>query len=257
MDAWGNVIGINTEMLSTSGASEGIGFAIPSNLVKTVAAQLIEHGKVIRGYLGIDVTDVTPGVASSLNEAGTRGALVNQVNADSPAQRAGLKPYDIVTRFNGHKVANGTDLQNLTGDAAPGSMAKVNVMRDGKPMSFSVTMGNYDAANTGSAAAPAAAGSGGTPKLGMTVEPLTPSLRGQLQLPDSVNGLVVDSVTPGGPAMLAGIGRGDVIEQVNQHPVNTVSGLEGQLRAMAPGKEALLLVHNSGGNIIVPVQPQP
>ena len=257
VDAWGDVIGINTEMLSTSGASEGIGFAIPSNLVKTVAAQLIEHGKVNRGYLGIDVTDVTPGIASSLNEADTRGALVNQVNAGSPAEAAGLKPYDVVTGFNGHKVENGTDLQNLTGDAAPGSVAKVAVMRDGKPMTFTVTMGNYDNANSGSsAAAPASAGANHTPKLGATVEPLTPSLRGQLQLPDSVNGLVVDSVTPGGPAMLAGIGRGDVIEQINQHPVRTVQSLQHQLQATAPGKDVLLLVHNSSGNIIVPVQPQ-
>jgi serine protease Do len=261
VDDHGNVIGINTEMLSTSGASEGIGFAIPSDLVKTVATQLIEHGKVTRGYLGIDVTGPSsPGFTAAvgaLNESGSRGALVDQVNAGSPAEAAGLKPYDLVTGFNGHKVEGATDLQNLSGDAAPGSVAKVNVLRNGKPMTFSVTMGNYDNATAnGAGSEPASSGGHHTPKLGLTVEPLTPSLRGQLQLPDSVNGLVVDSVSPGGPAMLAGVARGDVIEQVNQHPVTSVHGLEKQVEATAPGKSVLLMVHSSNGNFIMPVQPQ-
>ncbi|HUX66581.1 MAG TPA: Do family serine endopeptidase [Terriglobales bacterium] len=255
VDSEGQVVGINTEMLSTSGASAGIGFAIPSDLVKSVATSLIKNGKVLRGYLGIQVTDLAPNVASSLNEPNTQGALVNQVNADSPAETAGIKPYDVVTRFNGHTIASGTDLQTLAGGTPPGAVAHLEVLRNGKPMSFAVTLGNFDAENNPTAAAAASSGSAGTPKLGITVEPLTPDLRGQLQLPSAVHGVVVDSVSTGGPAMLAGVARGDVIEQVNQHPVTTVAELQRQLALTPAGKDVLLLDHKSNGDFILPVHP--
>lgn len=257
VNSQGQVIGINTEMLSNSGASAGIGFAIPSNLVKSVAASLIKNGKVVRGYLGIQVTDLTPDVASSLNEPAAKGALVNQVNDGSPAQSAGLKPYDVITSFNGEKVSNGSDLQVVAGSAAPDSIAKVGILRDGKPMTVAVTMGNYaNAPGNGTAVAAASGDSHGTPKLGITVSPLTPDLRSQMQVPDGVNGVVIDSVTPSGPAMMAGLGRGDIIEQVNQHPVTTVDGLRQQLDAAPAGRSVLLMVHRSSGNFIVPVRPQ-
>lgn len=258
VDAYGDVIGINTEILSSTGASDGIGFAIPSDLVKPTAAELIKNGKVERGYLGIEVTDVTPDVAQSLHEPGTQGALVDQVNAGSPAEQAGVKPYDVVTNFDGHAITSGSDLQTLAGGVAPGTVAHLGIMRDGKPLSLAVTLGNYD---TASSAAPVAAdatgaGANATPRLGITAVPLTPDLRSQLQIPDSVNGVVVESVTPGSPAMLAGIGNGDVIEQVNQHPVSTVGQLQQQLRLNGAGKPALLMVHNANGDFILPVHPQ-
>ena len=258
VNAYGQVVGINSEMLTSSGASEGIGFAIPSDLVKPTAASLIKNGKVIRGYLGIEVTDLIPSVAASLNDGNAKGALVNEVNAGSPAQSAGLKPYDVITGFNGHPVTSGTDLQTMAGAAAPGTVAHLNLLRNGTPVTMDVTMGDLATAGSGTEAADNASASGNssTSKLGASLEALTPDLRGQLQLPDSVNGLVVDSVTPGGPAMLAGIGRGDVIEQVNQHPVNSVGELDHQLGLTPQGKDILLLVHNKSGNFIIPVHPQ-
>lgn len=258
VNAEGQVIGINTEMLSSSGASAGIGFAIPSNLVESVAASLIKHGKVVRGYLGIQVTDLTPDEAQSLNAPNAHGALVNQVNAGSPAQSAGIKPYDVITSFNGEKVSNGSDLQVVAGAAAPNSVAKVGILRDGKPLTVSVSMGDYANAPGSGEAASSDSGddSHGTPKLGISVTPLTPNLRSQLQLPDDVNGLVVESVTPSGPAMIAGLSQGDVIEQVNQHPVSTVEGLRRQLEAVPAGRSVLLMVHRSNGNFIIPVHPQ-
>jgi serine protease Do len=258
VNAYGQVVGINSEMLTSSGASEGIGFAIPSDLVKPTAASLIKNGKVVRGYLGIEVTDLIPSVAASLNDGNAKGALVNEVNAGSPAQSAGLKPYDVITGFNGHPVTSGTDLQTMAGAAAPGTVAHLNLLRNGTPVTVHVTMGDLAAAGSGTEAADNASASGNssTSKLGASLEALTPDLRGQLQLPDSVHGLVVDSVTPGGPAMLAGIGRGDVIEQVNQHPVNSVGELNHQLGLTPQGKDILLLVHNKSGNFIIPVHPQ-
>ncbi|MGH9479126.1 MAG: Do family serine endopeptidase [Terriglobales bacterium] len=256
VNAEGEVIGINTEMLSSSGASAGIGFAIPSNLVKSTAAQLIEHGKVLRGYLGITVSDLTPAMAGSMDEPGVQGALVNSVNAGSPAASAGLKPYDVITGMDGKPIDSGTALQTITGGTAPGATVHLKVLHDGHARAVAATLGNFDEATTGGATAvDAASGGNGTPKLGVTVEALTPQLRSQMQLPDGVNGVLVDSVTAGGPAMVAGISQGMVIEQINQHQVSSPEGLKQQLGQAPAGKAILLMVHDSAGNHIVPVNP--
>ncbi|MGH9486800.1 MAG: Do family serine endopeptidase [Terriglobales bacterium] len=252
----GQVIGINTEMMTSQNGYADIGFAIPSNLVKSVAADLIKNGKVIRGYLGIDVTPLSPDTAASLHEPNASGVLVDQVNADSPAAKAGIKPYDVVTSFNGSKITNGGDLQVVAGSAAPGTTAKVGVVRDGKPMTFDVTMGNYANAPASGEAAPVSPSSSGTPKLGITVTPLTPQLRSQLQLPDSLNGLLVQSVQPNSPAMIAGLSRGDVIEQANQHPIASAQELEKQIEATPPGSAILLMVHQNGSDFILPISPE-
>ncbi|MGH9480680.1 MAG: Do family serine endopeptidase [Terriglobales bacterium] len=258
VNARGEVIGINTEMLSTSGASIGIGFAIPSNLVKPTAESLIKSGKVVRGYLGITVADLTPSVADSLNESGARGALISQVNDGSPAAAAGLKPYDVITGFDGHKISTGTELQTMAGGTAPGTTAHLEVMRNAKPLQVAVTLGNYD--NATSTPTVASASESGTSasgaKLGVSVAPLTDDVRGQLQLPDSVHGVVVQAVTPGGAGMIAGLQQGDVIEQVNQHAVNTVEELRHQLSLAPAGKDILLMVHNTNGDFIVPIHSQ-
>lgn len=247
VDAQGDVVGINTEMLSTSGASAGIGFAIPSDIVKPIAESLIKDGKVVRGYLGIDVTDLPPSVADSLNESGLQGALVNQVNAGSPAQTAGVKPYDVVIAFNGRKVSNGTELQTMSGAAAPGSVAKLELMRDGKPVTVSVTMGDYANQNTASSAEDESgeASSDATPKLGVTVAPS-----------DNGVGVVVQSVAPGSPAQMAGVAQGDVIKQVNRKAVSTPDQLRNQLAISPKGKDILLLVHKTNGDFILPVRPR-
>jgi len=247
VDAQGDVIGINTEMLSTSGASAGIGFAIPSDVVQPIAESLMKNGKVVRGYLGIDVTDLQAAIAESLDESGLHGALVNQVNGGSPAQAAGIQPYDVVTAFNGHKVSNGTELQTLSGAAAPGSVAKLELVRDGKPMTISVTLGDY--AKQGSAAADAdETGSGSsdaTPKLGVSVAPS-----------DNGSGVVVQSVAPGSPAQMAGIAQGDVIKQVNRKSISTPEQMRQQLSRSPAGKDILLLIHNANGDFIIPVRPR-
>ncbi|HXR98504.1 MAG TPA: Do family serine endopeptidase [Terriglobales bacterium] len=246
VNARGEVVGINTEILSSSGASAGIGFAIPSDLVQPTAASLIKNGKVVRGYLGVEVSDLTPDVADSLNETGVKGALVNQVNSGSPALAAGLKPYDVITRFNGHPIAGSSELQTLAGAVAPGETASVEVLRHGQPKTISVTLGDAASAS-GQPVSADASNESSTPKLGMQVTPTDPN--------SDVAGLRVQSVTPGSPAMVAGIGRDDIIEQVNEHPVTTVAELQHQL-AMAPkGKDLLLLVHSHAGDAIVPVPP--
>jgi serine protease Do len=258
VDAYGQVVGINSEMLTTSGASAGIGFAIPSNLVKPTAASLIKNGKVVRGYLGIMVADLSPQIADSLNEPNAKGALVENVNDGSPAAEAGIKPYDVITSFNGEAVKGSSDLQTMTGAEAPGSVAHIKLLRNGQPVSVDVTLGDLNNAgfSGGSADSSSAAGSSSTPKLGLSAGALTPDIRSQLQLPSDVNGVVVNSVDPGGPAMVAGLGRGDVIEQVNQHPVTSVSELQHELSIAPKGKSVLLMVYGRGGSFIVPVRPQ-
>lgn len=258
VDARGEVIGVNTEMLSESNGSIGIGFAIPSNLVKSTAAELIKNGKVLRGYLGINVTDVNPELAASLDAAGAKGALVNSVNGDSPASKAGIKPYDIITGIDGQAVATGSDLQTITGGTAPGTTVHLDVLRNGKRLEVPVTLGNYDEATSGTGTAEDSGSdtNDGTPKLGITVSPLTPDTRNQYRIPDNVNGVLVDSVDPGGPAMLANVAPGDVIEQVNRHAVSSPDELKQQLKASPAGKSILLMVHKQNGDFILPVTPQ-
>jgi serine protease Do len=254
VDVRGEVIGINTAMYSEIGGFDGIGFAIPSNLARSVADQLIQHGSVVRGYIGIGATDVTPSVGASLGLKKVSGALVNQVESDSPASRAGLRVYDVITSVNDTQITSADDLQNVIGQTAPGSTANVEVIRNGKPAEVKVTVGKLDdgkeasnhSANAGAASA----------RLGIQAGDLNDEVRDQLHLPANVHGVLVAGTEPGGPADNAGLSRGDVIMEVNRQPVSNVSELRDQLRRAAKGSDILLLVYSHGASRIVAVHPQ-
>jgi len=223
----GEVIGVTTAILSPTGGSIGIGFAIPSSTVKDVVAQLESGGRVVRGYLGVEAQPVAAAMAEALNlpqkgtaEPGTgKGALIASVQGNSPAEAAGLKPGDVIEAVNGKPIANPRDLAVNIAAVKPGSQAKVEVVRNGTMQSVDVTIGtlpNEKTANVGQEAQP-----DGSAKVGLALQPLTPELRDQLELPAHTKGAFVAEVAPGTPADQAGVQAGDVVVGVGDKAVGT------------------------------------
>jgi len=217
----GRVVGVNTAILSPSGGSIGIGFAIPSNIVKTVVAQLEKTGHVTRGYLGVEAQRVTPTMAAALNlpekDANGAGALIAQVEANSPAAKAGLKPGDVITAVDGKTVGNPRDLALDIAGIRPGDDAHLDVLANGQQKTLSVAVAalpNDEANASGSEANPQEG-------VGLALAPITPDVRNQLGLPEHLDGAAVAEVRPGSPAERAGIQQGDVIVGVGTESVNS------------------------------------
>src|ERR1700676_143197 len=206
VDARGELVGINTFIISDSGSFAGAGFAIPSQLVRSTTDQIIKHGHVDHGYLGININDVTPANAQFFNLKEASGAIVAQVSPDSPASKGGLKQGDVVTEINGQKVMNGSALQLAISQMSPGNALKLSVIREGKPMTLDLTVGQYHAKDEeASADNPTARQKG---KIGVAIADLDDNVRQQFNVPDSVKGVVVRDVRPGSPAEDAGLQPG-------------------------------------------------
>jgi serine protease Do len=226
-DQHGEVIGINTAILSPTGGSVGIGFAIPSDMVKRVVDQLVASGKVVRGYLGVSAQEISPQVAQAMglpsSDPTSDGALVAAVSPGSPAFRAGLQPGDVITAVNGTPVTNPSDLAADIANVDPGHDTTINYLRNGKSSSLSVAVAtlpaNPDAAFTQGGAAPNTPVPGHA-SLGLTLAPLTPDTRSQLNLPDGASGAVIQSVKPNSPADQAGLQAGDLLVGVGPKDVN-------------------------------------
>jgi serine protease Do len=246
VDARGEVVGINTFLVSSSGTFSGMGFAIPTQIVKPTVDTLIRDGKVTHGYMGIGISDVTPENAKFFDVNDASGAVVTQVEPDSPAGKAGLKVGDVITELDGKKVSDAGELQVEVGQKRPGATIKLEVMRDGKTVNLPITleaMGSRD--KQGNEVSEA---DHGKMHWGVGLSDLTPDLRQQLQAPGEVHGAVIEQVQPGSSADNAGLQRGDVIVQVNRHDVQSASDVKQALASMPKGKDALLLVWSNGGN---------
>ena len=245
VNAHGELVGINTFIISNSGSFAGAGFAIPSQMARAISTQLIEHGKVEHGYVGIAMNDVTPDNAKFFNLQNASGAIVAQVSPNSPASRAGLKQGDVITTLNGQQIANSSALQVAVSELSPGTTISLGVLRDGKPTTVDVKIGTYggdhqEVANND--------GDGGsqTGKLGLAVGDLTQDVRQQLQIPDNVHGAVVENVRPASPADDAGLQPGDIILQVNRKPTTSANQFASQVHQNANGNDLLLLVWSKG-----------
>ena len=246
VDARGEVIGINTFLISPSGAFSGMGFAIPSQIVRPTVDELIRDGKVSHGYMGIGITDVTPENAKFFDVNDANGAVVSQVESDSPAAKAGLKIGDVITELNGKKVAGAGELQMEVGLMHPGTTIKLGLIRDGKNMTLPVTLealGSHDHDEQ-----QAETSEHGKMRWGIGLSDLTPDLRQQLQAPSDVHGAVIERVQPGSAADDAGLQRGDIVMQINHKSVDSASQASDALRGVPQGKDALLLVWSNGGN---------
>jgi len=249
----GELVGINSQIMSSTGENIGIGFAIPTNMARHVTDQLRKDGKVHRAQLGVTIQPVTSDIAASLGLKDVGGVIISSVTSGSAADRAGLKQGDVIQSFNGESVKDLNSLRNRVADSTPGSSATVAIVRDGAKRDVTVKL---DEASVGQSARRGESDS--TPEdksaLGVSVAPLTPELANRFNLPRNAKGVVVQDVNPDGRAADAGIQAGDVIEQVNREPVNSVEELRSAVRRTS-GRPVLLLVNREGRNIFVTVRP--
>ncbi|CAN7208141.1 DegQ family serine endoprotease [Mesorhizobium amorphae] len=251
VDVAGNVVGINAAIYSPNGGSVGVGFAIPSDQAEKVVAKLMKGGDIQYGYLGVQIQEVTPDVASAMGLDHPGGALVSEVTDGSPAAKAGIKTGDVITGFAGQEIKDPKDLSRAVADVAPGARETLNVWRNGKAMQISADVGrNSDDAKTASAQ-----GSDGksqeqslrVPSLGLGLTDLTPDVRAQLNLTDDQRGALVERVNPDKAASAAGIQPGDVIVGVDQTPVkNARQANQAIAQAGKSGRKSVLLLVDRG-----------
>jgi len=243
INASGQLIGVNTAILSRAGGNQGVGFAVPANLARTVMNQLLKNGKVVRGYLGVAIQSVTPEIAKAFNLSDAHGALVGEVTPDGPAAKAGLAQGDVITELNGERVDDSRELRLKISQLAPGSAINLKLIRDGNPREVRVTLGELP--NEKLAASDGKSEGGSPDELdGLSVEDLTAQTARQLELPANTSGVVVTGVEDGSRADDAGLHSGDVIQQVNRQPVKNVAEFERAMK-QAGDKSAVLLVNRN------------
>jgi len=245
VNAHGEVVGINTFLVSETGGFSGMGFAIPAQIVRPTVESLIRNGKVSHGYIGIGISDVTPDEAQFFHVNNASGALITQVEPDSPGAKAGLKVGDIITELNGKTVNDAGELQVVVGQSQPGTTLRLKALRDGKSEDLPVTLESMNKADRGSESADA---SHGKPRWGLSLADLTPEVRQQIQAGDEVHGAVVEQVTPGSPADNAGLQGGEVITEVNRHPVHSAADVQKALSEVPKDGDALVLVWSNAGS---------
>jgi serine protease Do len=252
VNAHGELVGINTFLISSSGAFAGAGFAIPTQTIHPVVDALIKNGVVHHGYVGVSLNDVTPENAKFFNLTGNTGALIAQVSPDSPASRAGIKAGDVVTGVNGKAVETGSDLQVVVSEEAPGTKIQLDVVRNGQAQKIDLTVGEY---HKDQEVAAAASEELGHARLGIAISDLTPEIRQQLNLPTQVEGVAVAQVQPASPAEDAGLSGGDVITEINRQPVKSAEQFRNEVKQLPVGKDLLLLVWANGGSSYRVVHP--
>ncbi len=245
VNAHGEVIGINTFLVSETGGFSGMGFAIPTQIVQPTVESLIKYGKVSHGYIGIGISDVTPDEAQFFHVNNASGAVITQVEPDSPGAKAGLKIGDIITKIDGKSVSDAGELQVEVGASKPGSTLHLEALRDGKSVELPVTLESMNKSDRGNESADAGHDK---PRWGLGLADLTPDVRQQIQAGDDVHGAVVEQVTPGSPADNAGLQSGEVITEVNRKPVHSAADVQKALAGVPKDSDALVLVWSSAGS---------
>ena len=241
INARGELIGINTAIFSRSGGYQGIGFAVPVNMVRSVMDHIVKHGRVVRGSIGVSVQDLTPALARAFGLSDLRGVVVNDLAASGPGARAGLHRGDVVLRIGDRAIDSSGHFRNVVALLAPGSRGRVTVRRGGREQTFEV-----DVVERAEAPVRAVATDDGrTDPLGLSIGDLTPQIARQLRLPAGAQGVVITDVMRGGLAEEAGVRPGDLILEVNRQPVKTARDVAKGF-SEARGKDVLLLVSRSG-----------
>ena len=251
VDAHGELIGINTFLISSSGSFSGMGFAIPTQIVQPIVDTLIRDGKVTHAFIGVQISDVTPDNAKFFHMNKAQGALISEVQSDAPGAKAGLRTGDVITEVNGKPVNDAGQLQMIVAQKRPGDTLQLQVMRDSKTENISVTLETLGGPK-GSEVAGSEHGKG---RWGLSLGELTPDVRNELQLRGSVQGAVVEEVQPGSPADNAGLQRGDVITEVNRQPAKSASDAAQVLSSVPKGQDALVLVWSQGGSTFRVLHP--
>ncbi len=228
----GDLIGINSAILSKSGGNVGIGFAIPSNMVTTVAKQLIENGKYTRAYLGVAISNVSENMSSFYNN--NYGALITSVEEDTPAKKAGLKRGDLIVALNNTEIKSASELKNKVGSFAPSTEVTIKVLRDKKLKTFDVKLGELSGVSP----------SGSVSYAGLEVQSITPQLRIQLRVSPNVDGVLVSSVNPTSKAGQLGISKGDIIIQVENKEIKNLSEFKKAIRTKTKKR---IYIYRKGG----------
>jgi Do/DeqQ family serine protease len=243
----GELVGINSQILTPTGGNIGLGFAIPSNMARQVMEQLKTDGKVSRSKLGVTIQSVTADIAASLKLADVSGALVSGVEPGSPAARAGLRQGDVIVAVDGEKLADNNALRNRIAGTKPGSKVAVEVVRDGRSQTLHATLDAQAPERTARSTSTDGSDAQG---FGMTVQPLTADVARELGMTDRREGVVIREIDPEGAAAAAGLQPGDVIVQVNGQAVSSASDVKAALNQVND-RPALLLVARKGGDVFV------
>ena len=255
VNARGELVGINTAIFSRSGGYMGIGFAVPANLTRVVMDSLIKSGKVVRGWLGVSIQQVTPELAKQFGLKEPKGALVSEVMDDGPAAKAGLKSGDIVTAFDGKAIEGPSMLRNYVAQTPVGREVKVEVLRERKKTDIAVKIGEQpkDAPDTPEETDGDAAKHGAL--TGIEVRPLTPDVQRGLGLPPGSTGVVVTGVAGGSPAAAAGLQPGDVITELNRHPVRNLADFRRLAGKLGKKQTVLLYVNRQSRKLFIAIKP--
>jgi serine protease Do len=247
----GELIGINTAILSRGAqGNQGVGFAVPAHMAKAVMDGILSHGRVVRGWLGVALQEITPALAKAFRLKSAQGAIIGHVENNSPAAKAGLRPGDVVTAVDGEPIKSYRRLRLKIASLLPGTRITISFLREGRAMETSVVLGELGAPR-GRASSE---GSVGGPLEGLQVQSLTPRIARQLQLPPYARGVVVVGIRPDSKAAAAGLRRGDVIFEVNRQPVRSPEELENVVAA-AGGQSLLLLVSRGDMNLYLVIEP--
>ena len=252
VDIEGRLIGINTAILSRSGGNQGIGFAVPVNLAKMVMESLVKDGKVVRGFMGVNIQDLTPALAKEFGLKDSSGVVVADTSPRSPAEKAGLKSGDVITAFNGKDVRDSRHLKLQVAQTHPGKTVPVKVLREGKEKTLSVTVKELPNDELASNKGHDKDTNSSDSLDGVAVSDLDGNVRSQLKVPASVKGAVVTEVDPNSAAYEAGLREGDVIQEINRKPVSGADDAV-KLTENVKDKRTLLRVWSKGGSRYVVV----
>jgi len=251
VNARGEVVGINTFLISPSGSFSGMGFAIPTAIVEPTVSQLMKSGKVEHAYMGVSITDVTPENAKFFDMKSANGAVVSEVTPGAPGDKAGLKPGDVITGINGQSVSTAGELQMKVQQQQPGSTIKLAVNRDGKEITVPVTVEKLGSKGD----TEVASSEGGRPRWGIGIGDLDSDTRQQIQAPRQVQGAVVEKVVPGSPADDAGLQPGDVIQSVDRKTTPDANAVQQALASVPKGESVMLRVWSNGGSTFRVLHP--
>lgn len=250
----GELIGINSAIFSRTGGNMGIGFAIPSNMAKSVMNSLIKYGKVVRGWLGVSIQEVNQDLAKEFGASDTSGALVADVLDDSPAAKAKLQRGDIITAYNGTPIKDPTHLRSMVADTPPETTVTVTVLRDKHTKDVKMTVSELPKEVAQGSRRDSGSGQGDHALAGVTVEALSdrPGRQGRKESA----GVVVSEVEPDSAADQAGLKTGDVIREINRKPVRTVQDFERLVNELEPKTRVLLLITRGTGTVFLSVNPK-